>query len=82
MKKGVELMNHWMTNVKADKAIYGQTVKTILESRASAKRDKVRIMAALSSYAKYGKDSRMTDIVSKERLESIDVTELMKKVKP
>jgi hypothetical protein len=27
MKKGVELMNHWMTNVKADKAIYDQTVK-------------------------------------------------------
>lgn len=81
MKKGVELMNHWMTNVKADKAIYSQTVKTILEARAAGKKDKGRIMAALSNYAKYGKDSRMTDIVSKERLESIDVTELMKKIK-
>lgn len=74
-------MNHWMTNVKADKAIYAQTVKTILESRAAMKKDKVRIMAALSNYAKYGKDSRMTDIVSKERLESIDVNELIKKMK-
>ncbi|MCQ9634686.1 insulinase family protein [Chryseobacterium sp. WG23] len=81
MKKGVELMNHWMTNVKADKAIYSQTVKTILEARAAGKKDKGRIMAALSNYAKYGKDSRMTDIVSKERLESIDVTELIKKIK-
>ncbi|MGE8527602.1 M16 family metallopeptidase [Chryseobacterium rhizosphaerae] len=81
MKKGVELMNHWMTNVKADKAIYSQTVKTILEARAVGKKDKGRIMAALSNYAKYGKDSRMTDIVSKDRLEGIDVTELMKKIK-
>ncbi|MET3038036.1 insulinase family protein [Chryseobacterium sp. NRRL B-14859] len=81
MKKGVELMNHWMTNVKADKEIYSQTVKTILEARAVAKKDKTRIMAALSNYAKYGKNSRMTDIVSKERLENIDVNELMKKVK-
>ncbi|MDC8102881.1 M16 family metallopeptidase [Chryseobacterium rhizosphaerae] len=81
MKKGVELMNHWMTNVKADKAIYSQTVKTILEERAVGKKDKGRIMAALSNYAKYGKDSRMTDIVSKDRLEGIDVTELMKKIK-
>nr|WP_316931217.1 insulinase family protein [Chryseobacterium sp. P1-3] len=38
MKKGIELMNHWMTNVKADKAIYDQTVKTILEARAAAKK--------------------------------------------
>lgn len=81
MKKGVELMNHWMTNVKADKAIYSQTVKTLLEARAVGKKDKGRIMAALSNYAKYGKDSRMTDIVSKDRLEGIDVTELMKKIK-
>lgn len=81
MKKATELMNHWMTNVKADKAVYAQTVKTIFESRAAAKKDKVRIMAALSNYAKYGKNSRMTDIVSKDRLESIDAVELMKKVK-
>ncbi|CAA7195329.1 M16 family metallopeptidase [Chryseobacterium potabilaquae] len=81
MKKGVELLNHWLTNAKADKAIYSQTVKTILEARDVAKKDKNRIMIALSNYAKYGKNSRMTDIVSKERLEKIDVTELMKKIK-
>jgi predicted Zn-dependent peptidase len=81
MKKGVELMNHLLTNVKADKAIYDQTVRTILESREVAKKDKTRIMAALSNYAKYGKDSRMTDIVSKERMQSINVDDLMKKIK-
>lgn len=81
MHKGVELMNHWLNNVKADKAIYDQTVKTILESREVAKKDKTRIMAALSNYAKYGKNSRMTDIISKERLQSINVAELMSKIK-
>ncbi|KQR94993.1 peptidase M16 [Chryseobacterium sp. Leaf180] len=81
MKKGVELMNHWLTDVKADKAIYGQTVKTILESRDVAKKDKTRIMAALTNYAKYGKDSRMSDVISKERLQNIDVNQLMSKIK-
>ncbi|WP_223608996.1 pitrilysin family protein [Chryseobacterium sp. OSA05B] len=81
MKKGAELMNHWLTNVKADKDTYSKTVKTILEARAAGKKDKTRIMAALTNYAKYGKNSRMTDIVSKERLESIDVNELTKKIK-
>ena len=81
MQKGVELMNHWLNNVKADKAIYDQTVKTILESRDVAKKDKTRIMTALTNYAKYGKDSRMTDIVSKERMQSINVDDLMKKIK-
>jgi len=81
MEKGVKLMNHWLTNVKADKGIYDQTVKTILEARESAKKDKTRIMNALSNYAKYGKDSRMTDIVSKERMQAINVTDLMTKIK-
>jgi len=81
MKKGAELLNHWLTNVKADKAIYDQTVKTILESREVSKKDKNRIMAALSNYAKYGKDSRLTDIISKERLQNINVSDLMSKIK-
>ncbi|MFY1045136.1 M16 family metallopeptidase [Chryseobacterium sp. GP-SGM7] len=81
MKKGVELLNHWLKNVKADQEIYNQTVKTILESRDVAKKDKTRIMAALTNYSKYGKDSRMTDIISKERLQNINVTELMSKIK-
>ncbi|QIY82623.1 insulinase family protein [Chryseobacterium sp. NEB161] len=81
MPKGVALMNHWINNVKADKAIYDQTVKTILESREVAKKDKNRIMAALSNYAKFGKDSRMTDVISKERLQNIDVNQLMSKIK-
>jgi predicted Zn-dependent peptidase len=81
MPKGVELMNHWINNVKADKGIYDQTVKTILESREVAKKDKNKIMAALANYAKFGKDSRMTDVISKERLQNIDVNELMSKIK-
>ncbi|RRQ44986.1 M16 family metallopeptidase [Chryseobacterium sp. SC28] len=81
MKKGVELMNHWISDVKADQAIYDQTVKTILESREVAKKDKNRIMNALANYAKYGKDSRLTDVISKERLQSINVNELMSKIK-
>ncbi|MGX9984787.1 M16 family metallopeptidase [Soonwooa purpurea] len=81
MKKGVELLNHWMSDVKADQTIYNQTVKTILESREVAKKDKTRIMGALSNYAKYGKESRFSDVISKQRLESIKVDDLMTKIK-
>ncbi|MGV4414222.1 M16 family metallopeptidase [Chryseobacterium sp. T1] len=81
MKKGVELLNHWITDVKADQAIYNKTVKTILEGREVAKKDKARIMGALSNYAKFGKESRFTDILSKETLESIKANDLMKKIK-
>lgn len=81
MPKGVELLNHWLTNVKPNQEIYNQTVKTILESREVAKKDKNRIMAALVNYAKFGKESRMTDVISKERLQNIDVNELISKIK-
>ena len=80
LPKGIELLNHWLKNAKPDAAIYQNTVKTILEGRAVAKKDKNRIMAALTNYAKYGKDSRMTDVVSKERLESINVKDLTDKI--
>lgn len=81
MKKGVELLNHWIADVKPDQAIYDKTVKTILEGREVAKKDKTRIMAALSNYAKYGKESRFSDVISKENLESIKVADLMSKIK-
>lgn len=40
-------------NAKSDQKIYEENVKTILESREVAKKDKGRIMAALSNYAKF-----------------------------
>ena len=80
MPKGIELLKSWMQNAKPDQKVYQETVKTILESREVAKKDKGRIMAALSNYAKFGKVSRFTDVVSKERLNTIKSEEMTKKI--
>ncbi|NAW51629.1 insulinase family protein [Elizabethkingia argentiflava] len=79
--KGWGLINHWFQHVKPDQEIYLKTVKTILEGREIAKKDKNRIMLALSNYAKYGKDSRFRNIISKQRLESIKAEEMTNKIK-
>lgn len=71
--EGIELLQHWMKEVKPDQEIYSQFVETVLENRAAIKKDKARIMTALTNYTKLGSFSRFTDIISKEELESSNV---------
>ena len=83
IEKGIELLQNWMYNVKPDQEIYKQFVETVLENREASKKDKNRIMTALTNYTKLGEFSRFTDIISKEELESSDVevfTDRMKKL--
>ncbi|ANF53052.1 peptidase M16 [Chryseobacterium glaciei] len=83
LEQGIELLQHWMHNVKPDQEIYNQFVETILENREAVKKDKNRIMTALTNYTKLGEFSRFTDIISKEELESTNVevfTDKMKKL--
>lgn len=70
IERGIELLQHWMYHVKPDQEIYNQFVSTVLENRAAMKKDKNRIMTALTNYTKLGAFSRFTDIISKEELES------------
>ena len=81
LAKGAELFDHWLRNLKADENIYKTVVNTILESREVAKKDKRNIMAALTSYARYGKNSRFRDVVSKERLLSAKAEEFVSMAK-
>lgn len=81
MPKGIELLKNWMENAKPDQEVYRNNVKTILESREVAKKDKGRIMAALSNYAKFGRDSRFRDIITEKRLNEIQSSEMTAKVK-
>lgn len=83
IEKGIELLQHWMYHVKPDQEIYTQFVETVLENRAAMKKDKGRIMTALTNYTKLGEFSRFTDIISKEELENGNVevfTDKMKKL--
>lgn len=83
IEKGIELLKHWMYEVKPDQEIYNQFVETVLENRAAVKKDKGRIMTALTNYTKLGALSRFTDIISKEELKNSNVevfTDRMKKL--
>lgn len=83
IEKGIELLKHWMYEVKPDQEIYDQFVETVLENRAAVKKDKGRIMTALTNYTKLGEFSRFTDIISKEELKNSSVeifTDRMKKL--
>lgn len=83
LEKGISLLQHWMDDVKPDQEIYNQFVDTILENREAVKKDKNRIMTALTTYTKLGKASRFLDVISKEQLENANVedfTDRMKKL--
>ena len=83
IEKGIDLLQHWLYEVKPDQEIYRQFTETILENRAAMKKDKGRIMTALTNYTKLGPFSRFTDVISKEELESSSVevfTDRMKKL--
>ncbi|WP_223607092.1 pitrilysin family protein [Chryseobacterium sp. OSA05B] len=83
IEKGIALLQHWMYDVKPDQEIYRQFVETVLENRQATRKDKNRIMTALTNYTKLGSFSRYTDIISKEELESSNAevfTDRMKKL--
>ncbi|AZA85139.1 peptidase M16 [Chryseobacterium lactis] len=70
IEKGISLLQHWMYHVIPDQKIYDEFVGTVLENRQAVKKDKNRIMTALTNYTKLGKDSRFTNVIYKEELEN------------
>ncbi|PWN63683.1 peptidase M16 [Chryseobacterium phosphatilyticum] len=70
IEKGIALLQNWMSHVQPDQETYHQFVGTVLENRQAVKKDKNRIMTALTNYTKLGSNSRFTDVISKEELES------------
>ncbi|WP_172284161.1 M16 family metallopeptidase [Chryseobacterium sp. LAM-KRS1] len=83
IEKGIRLLQHWMYKVKPDQEIYKQFVETVLENREAMKKDKNRIMTALTNYTKLGEFSRFTDVISKEELQNSEVeifTDRMKRM--
>nr|WP_314497447.1 insulinase family protein [uncultured Chryseobacterium sp.] len=81
MEKGIELLQHWMKNVEPDQEIYNQFVTTVLENREAGKKDKNRIMTALTNYTKLGKGSRFLDFLTKEELENTKVEEFTDRIR-
>lgn len=81
LDKGVELFEHILSHVKPDEAAYQEMVKGILKERQDAKADKNAIMGAMMSYAKYGKLSSFTDVLSETELKKVKPEALTQKIK-
>ncbi|MCD4747465.1 MAG: insulinase family protein [Bacteroidales bacterium] len=75
--KGVELLEHVLSNVKPDQKAYNDYIDGILKKRSDAKLNKSTIMwRGLFNYGKYGKHSSFTNILSEEELKNINPEEL------
>lgn len=81
LPKGIVLLENFLKNVQPDQDVYNTQVATILNNRANAKKRKESILAALTSYAKYGKDSRFRDIIPEKDLKEIKASQLTDIVK-
>ena len=79
--KGIALLHHWLQNTVSDQKVYEKLVHTLIESRDAAKKDKNRIMKAVQDYAKYGRESRLRDVIPNERLFEITCESLTEKIK-
>lgn len=77
LEKGLELLEHTLSNVKPDDKIYSDYVDGILKSRNDAKLEKdVILWEAMYSYAMYDGKSPFTHILSERELHNIKCSEL------
>jgi zinc protease len=83
-EKGVELLEHILTNVKADKKSYDDYVDGILKERKDNKLAQRQILwGGLFNYGKYGKTSSFTNIISAGELKKIKpeaLTDILKEI--
>lgn len=82
LEEGVILMEHLLSTAKPNPEALENLVADILMKRENAKKDKRTVLTkALFSYAKHGKKSPFTDILSKSELKHLvpeELTELVR----
>lgn len=82
MEKGVELFEHILANAKGDQKALDNVRADIMLRRKNAKTDKNAIRRqGLGNYARYGKKSPFTDVLSESELMAIKPEELVAKIK-
>jgi predicted Zn-dependent peptidase len=83
-EKGVELLEHILSNVKPDNKSYDDYVDGILKERKDNKLDKRQILwGGLFNYGKYGKNSSFTNIIPANDLKKIkpaELTDILKEI--
>ncbi|MEM9024377.1 MAG: insulinase family protein, partial [Bacteroidota bacterium] len=82
LEEGLELFEHYLSDVQPDPEAYNDLVDGILKERADAKLSKFAILnQAMREYARYGADNPVRDIISEEELRAMDVNALVDKLK-
>ena len=82
LKPGVELFEKVLANVEPDAEAYNDMVAGILKKRQDDMKSKGRILfGAMTEYAKYGANTPMKNILSKDELMAIDPAALTQKIK-
>lgn len=77
LTEAVKLLEQFLRTVAPDSQAYEELVNNILKSRKNAKSNKSTILnKALVSYAKYGKQSPFTDIITSSELKKISPNSL------
>jgi zinc protease len=81
-EEGVKLFEHILANIKPDAKAMEGAIADILKSRADVLNDKRTILrSGMVNYAKYGKKSPFTDILSEEELKALKVDDVITKLK-
>ena len=81
INKGAELFEHLLSEVQANKETLSRMVTDILKERKDAKLSKDNILQKMISYAKYGKLSPATNILSEKELNAVKPDELVSIIK-
>ncbi|MFN8310039.1 MAG: insulinase family protein [Chitinophagales bacterium] len=78
LDKGIALVDHILSNVKADQQVYDNMVGDELKMRADAKLDKsVILQKALANYGKYGPKNPFNNVLSDDEIRNIKAEELV-----
>ena len=78
---GLQIFEEILLSVKSDQEKYNNMISDVRRERADKKLSKRSILSAMSDYAKYGSTSPTKYFLSLEQLNSIDVENLIHKIK-
>ncbi len=82
LEPGIKLFEKVLADVKSDDQAYDDMVAGVLKRRQDAMKSKGQILfRAMADYAKYGENSPMKNMLSKEELEGINPAELADELK-
>jgi predicted Zn-dependent peptidase len=82
LAKGVELFEHILANVKPDKEVLENIKGDIAKERTDNKKNKSIILRqAMANYAKFGKKSSFSDVLSNDEIQKLSVEDLVQRIK-